>query len=326
MSSQQQQHAKPPGPPYLPQVAMLGGVPSTLPDVPISAVLLALFAAAAALNMTIFQRNRRRGHKFVPSGVTFGFCMARITANAMRVAWSQHPSDARVALAAGVFTNAGVLLLFVINLIFFQRVLRAHHPRFGWSKGVSWAFKFLYFGVFSCLAMVVVAVVYSYHTLDRGVQAQLRDVRLVASVYLAVLAFIPLPGTILTVLIPGSGPVDNFGKGSMRTKVLLLVFTSTLLSLGASFRTGTSFFTRPLDNPGWFNHKAAFYCFNFVIELIVVYTYALMRMDRRFWIPDGAKGPGSYTRGTVEKSGESQDEEAGERTLVPEDENAKQRQ
>ncbi|KAJ8112869.1 hypothetical protein OPT61_g4866 [Boeremia exigua] len=61
--------------------------------------------------------------------------------------------------------------------------------------------------------------------------------------------------------------------------------------------------------PGYF-HKAAFYVVNFAVEIVVVALYAGMRVDRRFWVPDGAKGPGSYERreaiekqGSVEKEG-----------------------
>jgi hypothetical protein len=36
--------------------------------------------------------------------------------------------------------------------------------------------------------------------------------------------------------------------------------------------------------------------FNFGVEILTVYLYAIMRVDRRFHIPDGARGPGSYER------------------------------
>lgn len=64
-------------PPYPPTTAAVGGVPTIGVDVPISAVFMFLFLVAAAGHMTIFQINRRRGHKFIMSGLMFGFCMAR---------------------------------------------------------------------------------------------------------------------------------------------------------------------------------------------------------------------------------------------------------
>jgi hypothetical protein len=72
------------GPPYAPRIASLGGRPTIGVDVPITAVFLFLFAIGAAGHMTVFQINRRRGHKFIMSVLTFGFCMARIVTMIMR--------------------------------------------------------------------------------------------------------------------------------------------------------------------------------------------------------------------------------------------------
>ena len=71
MSSQQpEQH----GPPYAPKTAAVGGRPTVGVDVAICAVFLFLFACGAAGHMAILQINMRRGHKFLMSGLTFGFC------------------------------------------------------------------------------------------------------------------------------------------------------------------------------------------------------------------------------------------------------------
>jgi hypothetical protein len=64
------------GPPYLPTVASLGGMPTVELDDPICGVLLLFFIAAAATNMTILQINLRRDHKFFFSGLVFGFCVS----------------------------------------------------------------------------------------------------------------------------------------------------------------------------------------------------------------------------------------------------------
>lgn len=283
------------GPPYLPTTAGLGGRPTVSVDDPISGVLLAFFVGGAVLNMTIFQLNKRRSHKFILSGLLFGFCMARITANVLRIVWASYPNNARIAIAAQVFVNAGVVLLFVVNLIFAQRILRAFHPHIGWSKPVTLVFRFLFFSIVANLIMVIVAVVYSFYTLDPTIRLELRKIQLTAVTYLAVLAFLPLLVTAISILLPRKAPMDKFGQGRMRTKVFLLVFTSSLLTLGAAFRAGVAYQIRPIAHPAWFHHKACFYVFNYVIELIVVYSYALSRFDRRFHIPDGSSGPGAYS-------------------------------
>ena len=263
---------------------------------PISAVFLALFIGSAVLNMTIFQINRRRGYKFVLSAVLFGFSMARISANVMRIVWACYPHNTRIAIAANILTNAGVLLLFIVNLILAQRILRAHQPRLGWAQPVRIAFRILYGCVVACLVMVIIAGVYTFYTLDMATLQRLRDIQLTAVTFLAILAFLPLPITALAVLLPRRESFDNFGTGSMRTKIALLVFTTILLCFGAAFRAAIAYYKRPAADPAWFHHKAVYYIVNFTIEIIVIYTYALSRFDRRFWVPNGSCRPGDYSR------------------------------
>lgn len=304
--------------------AGLGGRPTVGVDVPISAVFIAIFIASAVVNMTILQRNRRRGHKFVLSGLLFGFSMARITANVMRIVWATRPTNASIAIAANVLTNAGVVLLFVVNLILVQRVLRAYHPRLGWSRPVGLTFRFLYFSIAAAIIMVIIAVVYSFYTLDPTARMRIREVQLTGVVFLAALAFLPIPIGLAAGLVPSREPRDPFGQShpqgrarSLRFKLALVLFTSTLLTLGASFRAGTAFYQRPANNPAWFHSKPCYYCFNYTIEVICVFTYALLRFDRLFHIPDGSSAPGHYAGiGEPEKAGGLEEPLDSERPLT----------
>ena len=97
--------------PYSPKIAAVGGLPTVGVDVPICSVFLVLFICGAAGNMTIFQLNKRRGHKFLMSGMLFGFCMARIVTQIMRIVWACYPTDVSVAIAATIFVAAGVLIV-----------------------------------------------------------------------------------------------------------------------------------------------------------------------------------------------------------------------
>ncbi|EFY87569.1 hypothetical protein J3458_002128 [Metarhizium acridum] len=312
----------PQGPPYPPRGASLGGTPTNSVDTPLSSVFIALFVASAALNMTIFQRNRRRGHKFVLSALLFGFSMARISANVMRIVWANYPHDVPVAIAATILANAGVLLLFVVNLVLSQRILRAHHPRTGWSRPASLAFVLLYAAVAALLVMVVVSTVYGFYTLDARARSQLRDIQLFAVTLLAVLAFLPVPVVALAVLLPRRGrPIDHFGKrGGMRSRVLLVLFTAALLAFAAGFRAGVAYVQRPASNPAWFHHKAAYYCVNYTIEAVVVFTYALSRFDLRFHVPNGASKPGHYSNRVEGEAGDAAADGERPRTETDEEE------
>lgn len=86
--------------PYPPRGAILGGLPNRTLDVPVTAVFLVLFIMGAATHMTIFQVNLRRGRKFIPSAMVFGFCMARVVACTMRLVWFSHPRNVSVGIAS----------------------------------------------------------------------------------------------------------------------------------------------------------------------------------------------------------------------------------
>ncbi|PTB70818.1 hypothetical protein BBK36DRAFT_1137470 [Trichoderma citrinoviride] len=296
-------------PPYPPKYASLGLQPTPIPDIPVSAVVLFLFACSAALNMTIFQRNRRRGHKFVLSGLFFGFSMARISANVMRIVWACYPTDGQIGLAAQILASAGVLLVYVINLILVLRILRAYHPHLGWSTPVRVFFRSLYASVGACLVMLITAVVYSVYTLNQSAIDKTHDVQVVAVTYFAFLAFLPLPIVALCFVIPRRQRIEKFGAGSMRYKLFLMIFSASLLTLGAAFRAGVTYYRVPVSQPRWFHSKACFYCFNYAIELIVIFTYALSRFDKRFHIPDGSSLPGHYVNGVHNGDGRVFDEE-----------------
>jgi Protein of unknown function (DUF3112) len=252
--------------------------------------------------MTILQLNMRKGHKFIMSGLLFGFCMARIATNVMRIVWACYPTDASIAIAATIFVAAGVLILFLINLIFAQRIIRAAHPHFGWHRAIHYAFLVLYILIFLMLVLVITATVDSFYTLNLRIRNIDTDLRRTAGTYFMVISFLPIPMVILGLVIPRKTCLEKFGSGRWRTKIWILLTSSILLCLGASFRLGTTFKNpRPRSDPAWYDAKWCFYFFNFIVEIIVVYLYLILRVDKRFHIPDKSHGPGDYSRDWDEK-------------------------
>ncbi len=91
-------------------------------------VLIFFFTLLAVANMAVFQMNQKAERKFVLSVLPFGFCLARIvSASRMRVIWTEHPLDVKLAMASSIITAAGVLLLFIVNLMLSHRMVRAYH-------------------------------------------------------------------------------------------------------------------------------------------------------------------------------------------------------
>jgi hypothetical protein len=215
----------------------------------------------------------------------------------MRIASVKLPLNARIAIAAQVFVSAGVVILYIVNLVFAQRVMRASHPNFGWHTALNAAFRSLYVLIVITIAMVIVVGVQSFYTLNANTGRIDRDVQLYGLTFFAVVSFIPLPLVIGGLVVPRRHTLDRFGHGRWRTKIRILVLATLLIAFGAAYRAGITWKTpvpRTLPMPAYY-HKGAFYIINFGVEIIVVYMYAILRVDRRFHVPDGARGPGSYS-------------------------------
>ncbi|OTB20051.1 hypothetical protein K445DRAFT_52797, partial [Daldinia sp. EC12] len=294
------QLSTPQGPPYPSTMAIVGGEPSPAVDDPIAVVLLLLFLLSAAAHMAILRINKQRNLKFVFSGMLFALCLLRSVSLVARMVWASYPKTVDAVIAASVMTQCGSVLIFIINLFFAQRVLRAYHPRLGWHRGTCGVVWFLIACVMCCLVMAIVATIHSFFTLDPRARHADRAVQLFAGSYLAFLAFLPVPVVGLAAAAQHARRfrfhrVEKFGEGRWRAKVGLLVFASLVATLGAAFRVGVNFDGRPGSDPAWFHSRACYYGFNFVTDLVVSTAYLLARFDRRFIVPDGAQGPGDYS-------------------------------
>ena len=219
--------------------------------------------------------------------------MARITTCVLRIAATAKSTNLRLQIAAQVFTNAGVILLYIVNLIFVQRLLRAQHPKFGWSRPISYIFRALYVLIVITITMLITVIVQAQYTLSINTHRIDRDIQLYGITTFTILSFLPIPIMGLMYLVPrrptGRRP-DKFGEGRWREKIAILLTSSTLLTLGAAYRCGVLWKqpvprTEPL--PAYFS-KGAFYVVYFTIEVLVVFLYAVVRVDLRFWVPNGA--------------------------------------
>ena len=285
-------------PPYPATTAALGGLPTVGVDVPICAVFLVLFIIGAASHMTILQVNEKRGHRFLISGMTFGFCMSRIVTMIMRIVWANYPRNARVAIASNIFVAAGVVLLFIINLLFAQRIVRASHPNSGWHPLFHYVFIAIYVLIVLTLIAVITSVIQSPYTLNLNTKRIDRDIQLYGGTFYAVISFLPILLVIGGLIIPRKTRVEKFGSGRFRHKIAILLLASVLLCAGATFRVAANYAggTRPRTDPANYQNKACFYIFNFTVEILVVYLYVLVRVDKRFFVPNGSHGPGDYSR------------------------------
>ena len=301
--------------PFPSQFAGVGGLPTVSIDVPASAVLLAIYASFAVANMYIFQTNRRRGHKFLPSALMFGFCMARILTLVLRISWACYPRSVSTAIAANILVNAGILIVYILNLLFASRILRALQPTIGWNRALGFFYKAMYTLIGTSLVLVIVLTVMSSYTLDRKIHLEAMWIQRGAILFMLIFTLVPAVLLALAVLLPKHPSPETFGHGTMRTKIIVLAVGICLTVTIAGFRAGTTWMApRPVDNPAWYQSRAAFYCFNFMLEIFILALYVPARIDKRFHVQDG-----SSKRRTYQKP-EEQREESERRDSAVEEE------
>ena len=254
--------------------------------------------------MGLFRFNLSRGRKFILSGMMFGFCFTRIMANTFRIIWACYPESVKLGIVAQVFVYAGIILLFIANLFFSQRIVRAQHPHFGWSKPFSIALPVLLVIIIGSILSLIVGVIYSFYTLNPYSLRAIRDIQIYGETLYAVIAFLPIPIVLTSVitrrLSKTKKSVDKFGAGTMRAKIAIILVSAFFLCLGACWRASVLYLpTTASTNPKepWYFSKACFYLFDFTIEWCIAISWLALRIDKRFIIPNGAKGPFSYGGG-----------------------------
>jgi hypothetical protein len=297
---QQLQH----GPPFLPSGAPLGGIPEAKVDIPISAVFLVIYLLAGLTHAFIYNHNRKSVKtKFGPSRFIILFCIIRIATMSLRIAQTQDVLSINLLITARVFTTAGVLLLYLLNFVLSQRIMRSWHPRFGWSRTMSWAFIAFYLTVPLTLFALIGCFVDSIYALDTHTRTQDADVVKYGITYFLVVAAFPIPFIIVNWLIRKAKKKERRDEpkeerhqcptmaGNATRSALVIMVAALLLVIGQIYRTGSGWAKpAPLLHPAWWDSKACFYVFEFVPEVLVIILYAVVRVDRLFFVPGKSGG------------------------------------
>ena len=262
---------------------------------------MALYLSSSAANMYIFQKNRKRGHKFLISAILFAFGMARVVTCIMRMVWATRRHDIKVAIAAQIFNNAGVLIVYLVNLIFAQRILRAKHPKLGWNTVLAHVFHVGYALLAGALIMVITATVIMFYTRNPHTTQACLSCQRAAVVFLFILTAVPLLLVAISFLLPQSTRGEEaFGAGSVNGKILLLIVVACLATTLSGFKLGTTWEApRPMNDLAWYHSHAAFYCFGYMLEVLILGLYIFGRVDKRFHIPNGSGKRRSYIMDTI---------------------------
>ncbi|KAL2115364.1 hypothetical protein VTJ04DRAFT_9619 [Mycothermus thermophilus] len=202
-----------------------GGLPTINQDVPACAVLLAAFVPAAIWHIVVFIRSRIiHPPKFIFSFLLFIFCASRSAALCLRIAWATDLPNTSLALASTILIGCGVLIVYIINLIFTRRIVRALHPTlFSPSTAAKRANKsaaarlraqhrraarvsdtllrLLLFTIVAVLVMVIVCSVLMFSADDVSSVQTEHTILVVAGTYVTVLAALPALAMALVALL-----------------------------------------------------------------------------------------------------------------------------
>lgn len=230
-----------------------------------------------------------------------GFCKVRLITMSMRIAWACYPRNIGLGIAAQVFVYVGTIILYLCNWFFTQRVVRAQHPRLGWSGPYRIIHRASMVVLIIALLMIVVSSIQQFFTLDETTLHADHYLQLAGFTYFAVFTLAPFILLFVSFVLPRKG-TEKFGAGRLRNAIAILFIGSLILAVGQLFRTVIGWLPRiPIRNAQgqpnhvpWYLSTASFYTFNFLTELLVVVFYAVMRVDLRFYVPDGANKPGDY--------------------------------
>ncbi|KAK0669944.1 hypothetical protein QBC41DRAFT_390746, partial [Cercophora samala] len=184
---------------------------------------------------------------------------------------------------------AGIALLYITNLILTRRWVR-DYAIFGYRTLVKGFFRFWAAVVIICLVMAVVVSVNRYFTHDEAILQECRNVVLVASAVLTLVALLPVL-TVGGVMMGGMEDREAVGREYARVRARrgLLVVTGVLLTVEAGFRLGVRVGDRPWGGEGWYHSRAAYYCLGYMLEVVVV------------WLLTGARVWGGFRTGEVYK-------------------------
>lgn len=199
--------------------------------------------------------------------------------------------------ADGVGDACRASILYVLGIFFIQRIIRAMHPVFGWTSFFRFFTVFLAFTVVANILYNIVSLCVAFVSTDNPDRFESAlNLSKAGAIWNLLLVLYPLVPLLVASWIPGPR-IEPFGYGPFRIKVAILVTGIVLLAVGTSIRLAEAFDRIPpgTEHEHPLYSKAVFYTTHFVFEILVVFLYAVARIDLRYHVPDGCTGPGDYS-------------------------------
>ena len=273
-------------------------MPTTLPDVPICAILITLYLLLAVLHARIFLKARKQSSThlfFMWQAALIPFSMARVTTYVLRIVWSQYPYNSNLAIAAQIFSLAGIIIIVVLNIHFSVLVLWRLRPELQHVKPLyialvavrSVVLPVLIVG--ECSPFFPLVPANDILAIVGGVQLQLTgdpnarstDIILTkfAGTFNVVLATFPLLFLALIACLYHS----QLTSESLHVRRIGVTIVSTLLVLFIMvIRLVVSY--KPMTSDPWIVSKAAYYFFGPFFEILTSLFLAFVGLHELFGV------------------------------------------
>lgn len=271
-------------PPYPLDTAQIGGLPSVSVDIAPLAVFLGIYATSAVISVLLFESQRRRHLSRTIPVILFLFSGERVLTCVMRITWTFKLASVRLAVASQIFLQAGVLLLYLLNLILAERVWLDRQPGARTRLGLRVVLSMLSALTVSALIMVITSIIVSVYTLNQTSISTCRNIQRAGATYFLILATIPL--AMLAMASVSSSPFSNKHHGGLHkknSKISVTVISSIFCVLNAGFKAGVVWAPpRSLFDPAWYHSRACLYVFVFSTEVLVLALLYATRAELRF--------------------------------------------
>lgn len=286
-------------PPYVLNEAQTGGLPTVAEDVPPLIAFLVMFSASALASIWLIEYHRRHHrHLCTIAIILFLFAGERVLTCMLRLVWAYRLVHVPIALAAQVFVQAGVLLLYLMNLLLVKRIWVEQVPGIRLQHRLRVFLALLSTFTVSTLIMVITSIIVSVYTLDQPIITRCLDIQRAGETYFVLFATIPIPLLLIIQCLSRDRSLQTLDFNtptiqSHKRRKVAFVCSSTLLCLtNAGFKAGVVWMpVRPLFDPAWYHSRACLYAFVFGTELCVLLLCFVARVDLMFE-SEGEKDPG----------------------------------
>ncbi|ROV94288.1 hypothetical protein VMCG_08647 [Cytospora schulzeri] len=284
------------GPPYPLDTAQIGSLPTVSVDVPPLAVFLGIFTTSTTISFLLFEQKRRQRLNHTIPAILFLFSGERVLTCVLRIAWAIKLVNVRLAVASQIFLQAGVVLLFLSNIILAQRIWWDRKPGARTLLGLRIALTTLSTLTVSSLIMVVTSIIVSVYTVDQDTIRICREIQQAGATYFLILAAMPL-AMLAMAFSPSASSTNSQGELYHKNhRMAIIAVSSVLCVLNAGFKAGVVWAPpRSLLDPAWYHSRTCLYIFGFTMEVLVLILLYATRADLKFAVTkDGGNANINY--------------------------------